>query len=73
MERVGLPIWPPSPTPAPATPHNLSVQLGAVGSVDVSWDGTGPVGTLYEGYRRPPGETSFDLLAAGRARRNTIN
>ena len=54
---------PPSPTPAPATPHDLSVQLGASGSVDISWDGTGPVGTLYEVYRRLPGETNFDLRA----------
>ena len=64
---------PPSPTPAPATPHNLSVQLAAAGSVDISWDGTGATGTVYEVYRRLPTETAFDLLAVIDAKSKTFN
>jgi hypothetical protein len=64
---------PPSPTPAPATPHNLRAQIGAAGSVDIEWDGTGATGTVYEVYRRLPTETNFDLLAVVDAKSKAFN
>ena len=56
------PADPRSPAPPPAQPFNLAATLANNGSVIVSWEGTGPVGTLYEVYRRLPAETEFDLL-----------
>ena len=53
---------PPSPMPAPATPTNLKANVDGNGSINVSWDGTGPVGTLYEVYRKLEGDTEFVLL-----------
>jgi len=64
---------PPSPVPAPATPTALEAQVGAAGSVDVSWEGTGPASTVYEVYRRLSGETTFDLLAVVDAKTKAFN
>lgn len=52
----------PSPTGAPSMPTNLRAQLESRGNIVLSWDGTGPTGTVYEISRKLAGETKFSLL-----------
>ena len=53
---------PRSPAPPPEQPANLEAVLQNNGTIELSWSGRGPTGTLYEVYRRLPTETTFDLL-----------
>ncbi len=54
---------PPSPVPAPEQPTNLRAVLQNNGAVEVRWTGRGPVGTIYEVYRKLATETSYTFLS----------
>jgi hypothetical protein len=54
---------PPSPAPAPEQPSNLRAILQNNGAVEVSWTGRGPVGTIYEVYRKLATETTYTFLS----------
>lgn len=65
------PRAPRSPLPPPDQPGNLRATLLTTGAVKLTWDGTGPSGTVYEVYRKLPGETTFDLVANVGAKKKT--
>ena len=54
---------PPSPVAAPEQPSNLKATLQNNGAIEVSWSGRGPVGTIYEVYRKLALETSYSFLS----------
>ena len=56
------PADPRSPALPPEQPASLEAILQNNGSVEVSWSGKGPVGTLYEVYRKLATETTFTFL-----------
>ncbi len=51
-----------TPLPAPERPGDLRAALTTTGSVELTWDGRGPTGTVYIVRRRLPGETSFAIV-----------
>lgn len=64
---------PRQPAPPPAMPTNVLATLVNNGTVDVTWEGSGPVGTVYEVYRKANVETEFTLLGVADARTKEWN
>lgn len=60
-----------SPLPPPDQPGNLLATLLTTGAVKLNWEGRGPSGTVYEVYRKLPGESTFDLVANVGAKKKT--
>jgi hypothetical protein len=65
------PRAPRSPLGPPEQPGNLRATLLTTGAVKLDWAGKGPSGTVYEVYRKRPGETTLDLLANVGAKKKT--
>lgn len=59
---------PGSPAQPPAQPTGLKAVLNGNGSVTVSWDGTGPTGTVYNVARKLPTESTFTQIGQSGAR-----
>ncbi len=51
-----------SPLPAPIQPFDLKTSLNNDGSVQISFKGTGPTGTLYSVFSKPFGNPSFAFV-----------
>lgn len=59
---------PPQPAGAPAQPTNLAATLIPGGDVELTWDGTGPTGTMYGVYRKLDGEVNFIFVGNSNAK-----
>lgn len=51
-----------TPAPPPAQPFDVRTALNNDGSVEITFKGTGPVGTLYSVYAKPFGSATFTFL-----------
>jgi hypothetical protein len=51
-----------TPTVPPAQPSTLTANLNGDGSVTINFDGTGPVGTVWQVSRKLPLETAFTFV-----------
>ncbi len=60
-----LPADPATPAAPPTQPINIDYRIQPDGSITLSWDATGPSGTIYNVTRQLPTETSFSFVGQG--------
>ena len=56
------PRSPATPTAPPSQPSTLTAALNGDGSVTINFEGTGPVGTVWQVTRKLPLETAFTFI-----------
>jgi hypothetical protein len=61
-----------TPAPAPIQPFDIKTSLNNDGSVQISFKGAGPTGTLYSVYSKPFGNPSFTFIGQADAEAKTF-